>query len=238
MTAANEVTDDREAMHRARSLRYAEAITTAAAADDKIKALTEQLAESEYIRRTAEDAAALVNYLDNYDRHVYTVGDPEPAFDVEYVISLSSGAVFQSVRWNKEEERRGWHRIDFGSNSIDDWSTLQENSPFIAMTECESAYGIDHIAKRMREHIETERELGRRLPSENHRQSLPDRVDYLKRLRVDDVHKLDRQLALVGERARHIKFLADRMADALRSGDGEQRRIALEAWIERTVDGQ
>lgn len=232
MSAAAEITDDREAMHRERSRRYAEALAGAAAAEERIKALTEQLAEAEYVRRTAEDAAAVVDYLDDLDTHVYKVGDPEPDERVEYLVSLSTGLIVYRFRYRDDGPWAGWKRLDFSSNTTYEWDQVLESSPLVALTHNQSGWGIEHLIRQVNAERDQITEVRRLLPGGlPWNATLPDRLrQMLTAHKADEEKWFAQQQRIITGRTDAI-FYAERMAEALtEDATPEQRAIALEAW--------
>jgi hypothetical protein len=206
------IMDDREAMHRERSKRYAEAIAAAAAADERVKALTEKLEEAEYLRRIAEDEAAAAQWINddsgepwrsNVDTHVYHAGEPEPPDDREFVFSLSDGTIYRALRGRKTEHnpqpsRYGWQQVGYHPYTQSDWLAVLEHAPLLAFT-AETDWGLDRIVRDVTRHVEQETELRRRLPRDPDATSY-NQDDLPRRLTVYETQHTDQLARCMRER--------------------------------------
>lgn len=249
--SAPEVMDDREAMQRARALRYSQAIVAASLAEQRIADLTEKLAEAEYLRRIAEDEAGAASWIDDdgsrpwassVDTHVYHVGEPEPGDDREYLFSLSDGVIYKAVRYRtsvrdgETPTRHGWNRLQYESNTIADWDAALEHAPLLAFTR-DTDFGLDELARTMAEHVETAKQLRRRLPHDPEKSlwaqpSLPDRLSLLEMNHLRAMAALRDQLAAEVLKRCEAEGHAARFATAVEANNPALGREALVAWNE------
>lgn len=145
-----------EGLHM-RATRYAEAIAAAAAADERIKVLTELLTKHEYYRTQAEQALGMVQEDPQFGT-VWQQTGPEPE-DVHALLCLTSGMVFRRRQYGT-----GWQRAEANPATATTYEwPIGESGPFIAWRD---DYGFDLVLREaQRRHIEFE-QLHRKLYSE------------------------------------------------------------------------
>lgn len=144
-------------LHEPRARRYAEAIATAAAADEQIKALTEQLADHEWHRTQAE---AQVDYLRERlelgDHQVITSTDDEPLPEyVQGLIDLTTGQAWVRPTYNSGEPvPNAWIKADASSRGQTryEWP-IRDAGPFIALPD---SWALDKINREARQRDERE----------------------------------------------------------------------------------
>lgn len=130
--------------HQARATRYAEALAAAAASDERIAALTEQLAEHEWHRTQAESTLNLVEY-DAQIGKVWQQTEDEPGPDeVSALLCLTSGEVWQRYSGHGG----GWVRASLSerAQTINMWP-IQDSGPFIAWRD---DYGFAQTVRKSR----------------------------------------------------------------------------------------
>lgn len=82
-----------EDVHRPRAERYAAALAQAASAEERIKTLTEALADHEWHRTQAESQLSCVEADETFGK-VWTLADGEPPMEVLALLDLISGCVY------------------------------------------------------------------------------------------------------------------------------------------------
>lgn len=239
------IMDDREAMHRERSRRYAEALAAAAATDARVKELTEKLEEAEYFRRIAEDEAGAAHWLDSsdepwasaFDRHIYHAGDPEPGENVEFLFSLGDSTILQASRWGDDRDRHGWHILSYESpnaSSYSDWGGALEHAPLIAITK-DADLGLTSLARLVNKHVADFAELRRRLPRDPESNAwsqpdLPERLSILELRYAEQTTELRDKLQHA--QSEGLRYFVERFAEAIRSGNQQQMESVLSHWDE------
>lgn len=132
-----------------RATRYAEALAAAAAAEQRVLALTDLVAAHEYARTQAEQALAGVQENPAYGQ-VWSPTGPEPE-DAAALLCLTTGHVFLRDR------SETWRRADLEPDSAAtryEWP-IQDAGPFIAWSD---SYGYDRVLRDARRaHIEMAR---------------------------------------------------------------------------------
>lgn len=130
--------------------RYAEALAAAAAADARVNALTEALAEHEW--RAAQACAALdaIQFSESFGVVYQQLGD-EPPEDVIALLDLTSGEVWTRRRYDdgSTPPGGGWLRARHahsGWSSYNEWP-IADAGPFIAWTD---DYGFSSIIREAR----------------------------------------------------------------------------------------
>lgn len=123
-------------LHQPRARRYAEALATAAAAEERITALTEQLAEHEWHRTQAEEQVGyLRERLDLGDQQVIASTDDPPSPAVNALIELSDGRAWvRAQRHDGSDDPNHWIRAAAHSRGQTryEWP-IQDAGPFIAL---------------------------------------------------------------------------------------------------------
>lgn len=125
-----------EDVHRPRAERYAAALAQAAAAEERIKALTETLADHEWHRSQAEAQVSAVEW-DTELGKVWTVADGQPPADVISLLDLTTGQVYTRATWGGGTLRPNeWVRADRSERAqmLRQWP-LEDAGPFIAFRE-------------------------------------------------------------------------------------------------------
>lgn len=144
-------------LHEPRARRYAEALATAAAAEEQIKALTEQLAEHEWHRTQAE---AQVDYLRERlelgDHQLITGTDDEPLPEyVQGLIDLTTGQAWVRPTYNSGEPvPNAWIKADASvrGQTRYEWP-ISDAGPFLALPD---SWALDKINREARRRDETE----------------------------------------------------------------------------------
>ncbi|MDQ7992974.1 MAG: hypothetical protein AAGC63_15500 [Propionicimonas sp.] len=119
---------------RAGAERYAAAIAAAAAAEERIKALTDALAEAEYLRSTAEQQLSAIQWPDEMPT-VWHMGTGEPPAEVQALIDLYSGQGWARVGYGSTL----WRRIGTEHTTMRYEWPIEDAGPFIALPD---SYGL------------------------------------------------------------------------------------------------
>ena len=130
-----------EGLHM-RATRYTEALSVAAAADERIKVLTELLAQHEYYRSQAEQALRSVEGDPQFGT-VWSPTGPEPDEHVHALLCLITGLVYR-----RREYGTGWQRAEHNPaiSTSYEWP-IQDAGPFIAWND---DYGFDAVLRQAR----------------------------------------------------------------------------------------
>jgi uncharacterized coiled-coil protein SlyX len=125
-------------LHHPRARRYAEAIATAAAAEEKINALTEQLTEHEWHRSQAESQVEyLRERLDLGGQQVIASTDDPPGPEVRGLICLATGRAWvRPLRGNGSDDPNYWVKAAASTRGQTryEWP-IQDAGPFIALPD-------------------------------------------------------------------------------------------------------
>lgn len=122
-------------LHENRARRYAEAITAAAAADERISALTDLLVQHEAARTSAESAVSAFQW----NGHLGTIfhsGTDIPD-DVETLMDVTDGSVWLRVKGYGEDGSDWWRDAAHGSSRTwhaESWP-MDPGGPFIALSD-------------------------------------------------------------------------------------------------------
>jgi hypothetical protein len=118
--------------------RYAEALATAAGAEERIKALQEALEASERLRLDIETQLQGIDLPDDFP-HIWHMGTEPPPEDVEAILSLSCGVAY------RRRDAKCWVRTGLGytSKMLHEWP-IGDDGPYIALP---AGYGIDALAE-------------------------------------------------------------------------------------------
>ena len=122
-----------EIQSKAAAERYALALSTAAAAQERIAALEEALKGAEWLRLQAEDLAMTVTCPEEFGR-VWHIGTEPPPDDITALIDLSTG-----VAWERCQDPTTWRQLGTQAYSIRCEWPIEDAGPFIALPE---SYGI------------------------------------------------------------------------------------------------
>lgn len=144
-----------EGLHM-RATRYADALAAAAAADERIKVLTELLAQHEYYRSQAELALRTVEEDPQFGT-VWPPTGPEP--DVAALLCLTTGSVYLRRQFGT-----GWQRAEHNPATATGYEwPIQDAGPFIAWSD---SYGFDAVLRQARKDQTEFDALHRKLYSE------------------------------------------------------------------------
>lgn len=127
-----------EFQSRAAAERYALALSTAAAAKERIGVLEEALKDSEWLRMQAESLASTVTYPGEMGE-VWHIGTEPPPDDIAALIDLSTGTA-----WERTGDPTLWRKLGTDSHSMRYEWPIGDSGPFIALPY---AYGIHELAK-------------------------------------------------------------------------------------------
>lgn len=123
-------------LHGPRARRYAEALASGAAAEQRIAELVEQLEAHEWHRSTAESAVdALRERLDLGDQQLISVTDDPPSAEISALIDLGNGTAWTRVkRHDNSDDPNYWVRAAASQRSAIryEWP-LDTTGPFIAL---------------------------------------------------------------------------------------------------------
>lgn len=131
--------------------RYAQAITTAAAAEEKIKVLTDALADSEWRRAQAESELSTLAYPPDFPR-VWGAATEEPPAEVQAIIDIACGTPYR--------RRIGdgmWERLGVDHAIAYEWP-IEDSGPFIALAD---DWGIARLATTLQAVIEDHAKIRR-----------------------------------------------------------------------------
>ncbi len=128
-----------EIQSHAAAQRYALALSTAAAAQERITALEKALEDAEWYRLQAESLASTVTYPDEF-ASVWHIGTEPPPETIRGLIDLSTG-----TPWVRDRNPELWCRLGAGSSGVirHEWP-IEDAGPFIALPE---AWGLDQIGR-------------------------------------------------------------------------------------------
>ena len=127
-----------EIQSKAAAERYALALSTAAAAQERITALEEALKDAEWLRLQAENLAMTVTYPEEFGRVWHAATEPPPD-DITALIDLSTGTAWERCRNPTTWRRLGTHPY----STRYEWP-IEDAGPFIALPE---SYGIRELGK-------------------------------------------------------------------------------------------
>lgn len=125
-----------EDIHRPRAERYAKALATAAAAEERIAALTETLADHEWHRSQAEAQVSAVEWDDLLGK-VWTAADEAPPPEVTSLLDLTTGQVYTRATWGGGTLRPNeWVRADRSEHGqmLRVWP-IEDAGPFIVFRD-------------------------------------------------------------------------------------------------------
>lgn len=126
-----------EIQSHAAAQRYALALSTAAAAQQRISALEKAIEDAEWLRLQAESLAATVTYADEFAT-VWHMGTEPPPEEVDGLLDLASGTPWQRVTPTL------WRKLATGAYSTQYEWPIDDAGPFIAMP---SSYGIRELGR-------------------------------------------------------------------------------------------
>ena len=180
-------TTELELMHRARAARYAALEVAAAAADERIKALTEKLEEAEWTARIAQDQVAAVEYDPMFGK-VWTAGmDAPEKGEALALLDLTTGQVYTRERWIGGDYGDVWIKADRdrAGQTRYEWP-ISDAGPFIAFRD---GWGFEQVVKACAEQDTREGEFrkflygrdGYRAEGDSNR-TRPELFDALKRV--------------------------------------------------------
>lgn len=143
-----------EIQTHAAAQRYALALSTAAAAQERIVALEEALKDAEWLRMQAESLAMTVTYPEEF-AHVWHIGTEPPPEDITALIDLSTGTA-----WERCQNPTVWRRLGTQSCSIRYEWPIDDAGPFIALPY---SYGIHELGKTLDRVIADHDEIHRQI---------------------------------------------------------------------------
>ena len=143
-----------EIQSKAAAERYALALSTAAAAQERIAALEEALKDAEWLRLQAESLAMTVTYPEELGR-VWHIGTEPPPDDITALIDLSTGTA-----WERCQNPTTWRRLGTRTSSIRYEWPIEDAGPFIALPE---SYGIRELGKTVDQVIADHDEIHRQI---------------------------------------------------------------------------
>jgi len=143
-----------EIQTHAAAQRYALALSTAAAAQERITVLEEALEDAEWLRLQAESLAMTVTYPDEFAR-VWHIGTEPPPDEVKALIDLSTGTA-----WERCQNPTAWRRLGTQAYSIRYEWPIDDAGPFIALPY---SYGIYELGKTLDRVIADHDEIHRQM---------------------------------------------------------------------------
>ena len=147
-----------EIQSRAAAERYALALSTAAAAQERIAALEEAVKDAEWLRLQAESLAGTVTYPEEFGR-VWHIGTEPPPDDVTALIDLFAGTA-----WERCQNPTTWRRLGTHTYSTRYEWPIEDAGPFIALPE---SYGIRELGKTLDRVIADHDEIHRQISARN-----------------------------------------------------------------------
>ena len=146
-----------EIQSKAAAERYALALSTAAAAQERIAALEEALKDAEWLRLQAENLATTVTYPEEFGQ-VWHIGTEPPPDDITALIDLSTGTA-----WERCQDPTTWRKLGTHTYSTRYEWPIEDAGPLIALPE---SYGIRELGKTLdrviADHDEIHRQIGGR----------------------------------------------------------------------------
>lgn len=126
---------DDTTLGQAAARRYAEALAAAAATEERVSVLVEQLAEAEWLTRTAEaESGALLSRAD-LPLQIYTATGEAPDESVKALLSLDDGSAFVRDTTRPYEDEHVWiaAHADPRSTALHAWPL--ERGPYLAFLD-------------------------------------------------------------------------------------------------------
>lgn len=116
--------------------RYAEAITVAAAAGEKVDALTKLLAESEFYRQLAEDQLNTATWPEGVGQILHE-GTDGPGEDVAALVDIYSGKVYaRRAPYVNEIHSTDWVEVQMGERPFVTYRwPIQDAGPFLKIKD-------------------------------------------------------------------------------------------------------
>lgn len=147
----------REIAARHQAARYAQAISAAAGAEEKIKALEEALADAEHYRLLAEYQLDAITWPEGLGQ-VFHVGTEEPGEDTYALLDIYSGAVWRREKFGNESL---WYRAEKeGPVTRYAWPMEETSGPYIRLKD---DWYIHTLVRDAREADEQKRKIEREL---------------------------------------------------------------------------
>lgn len=207
---------------RTRAERYAQAMSAAAAANQRIQELERNLATAEYYREQLETELSGIRWDNDALGTVYTHASDEPLH--EFIMDIRTGDVWRFDNLAVEWQDR-WHRLDGegGSNYVCGWP-IDDGGPFIVVPE---DWNLKHMIDRSQERRETEDRLhwklrerdGYRTEDEQKTYARPDLAKAVERILATD------DLKSVNARSAALKADQERL-EALKALEAEKAKAA------------
>lgn len=218
-----------------RATRYAEALAVAAAADERIKTMSELLVQHEFYRSQAEQTLSMVQEDPQFGT-VWTPTGPEPDEGVSALLCLTTGSVYQ-----RRDYGTGWQRAEHNPSTATSYEwPIQDAGPFIAWRD---DYGFDAVLREARRHQTEFDALHRKLygepgyRGENSGWSRPPLAEAIERiLRARSVRLLEqneraaaaeRKLARLRRSLEHLAPDETQQWPATQDSDDELRDVAV-----------
>ena len=143
-----------EIQTHAAAQRYALALSTAAAAQERITVLEEALKGAEWLRLQAENLAMTVTYPEEFGQ-VWHIGTEPPPENINALIDLSTGTA-----WERCDDPTVWRRLGTHAYSIRHEWPIDDAGPFIALPY---SYGIYELSKTLDRVIADHDEIHRQI---------------------------------------------------------------------------
>lgn len=137
-TASAPIPTIEEIQTKAAAQRYALALSTAAAAQERITILEKAVEGAEWLRLQAESLAMTVTYPEEFG-HVWHIGTEPPPDDVTALIDLSTGTA-----WERCQDPAVWRKLGTHTYSMRYEWPIDDAGPFIALPQ---SYGIHELGK-------------------------------------------------------------------------------------------
>ena len=143
-----------EIQTHAAAQRYALALSTAAAAQERITVLEKALEDAEWLRLQAENLAGTVVYPEEFGQ-VWHIGTEPPPDEVKALIDMSTGTA-----WERCDDPTVWRRLGTHAYSIRHEWPIADAGPFIALPY---SYGIYELGKTLDRVIADHNEIHRQI---------------------------------------------------------------------------
>lgn len=143
-----------EIQTHAAAQRYALALSTAAAAQERITILEKAVEDAEWLRLQAEDLATTVTHPDEFGQ-VWHIGTEPPPDEVAALIDLSTGTA-----WERCDDPTVWRKLGTHTYSMLYKWPIDDAGPFIALPH---SYGIHELGKTLDRVIADHDEIRRQI---------------------------------------------------------------------------
>ena len=143
-----------EIQPKAAAERYALALSTAAAAQERIAALEEAFKDAEWLRLQAESLATTVTYPEEFGQ-VWHIGTGPPPDGITALIDLGTG-----IAWDRCQDPTMWRRLGTHTYSTRYEWPIEDGGPFIALPQ---SFGIRELGKTLDRVISDHDEIRRQI---------------------------------------------------------------------------